>query len=38
MFKGRERYFYVYPFEDRYIWGATAGMLLNLRETLTGLA
>ena len=38
MFQGRERYFYVYPFEDRYIWGATAGMLLNLCEALTGAA
>lgn len=34
MFLGRERYFYVFPYKDRYIWGATAGMLLNLREKL----
>jgi 8-oxo-dGTP pyrophosphatase MutT (NUDIX family) len=35
-FYGRLRYFYVLPFEDRYIWGATAGMLINLYEVLTG--
>ena len=34
MFNGRERFFYVYPWEDRYIWGATAGMLWNLAEVL----
>ncbi len=38
MFQGRKRFYYVYPYEDRYIWGATAGMLLNLREALTGAA
>lgn len=26
---GRERSFYVLPYENRYIWGATAGMLVN---------
>ena len=31
---GRERFFYVLPFENRYIWGATAGMLVNLAEAL----
>lgn len=34
IFQGRERHFYVYPWEDRYIWGATAGMLSNLAEIL----
>ena len=34
--RGKRRYFYVLPFEDRYIWGATAGMLVNLYEVLTG--
>lgn len=34
MFNGRLRFFYVYPWEDRYIWGATAGMLWNLAEVL----
>ena len=36
VFQGRQRYFYAYPFEGRYIWGATAGMLRNLCEALTG--
>lgn len=36
VFQGKRRYFYVLPFEDRYIWGATAGMLVNLFEVLTG--
>ena len=31
---GRQRFFYVLPYEDRYIWGATAGMLVNLSEAL----
>ncbi len=35
-FYGRLRYFYLLPFEDRYIWGATAGMLINLYEVLSG--
>lgn len=34
VFQGRERHFYVYPWEERYIWGATAGMLSNLAEIL----
>jgi 8-oxo-dGTP pyrophosphatase MutT (NUDIX family) len=29
-FQGMERFFYVFPYQDRYIWGATAGMLVNL--------
>jgi 8-oxo-dGTP pyrophosphatase MutT (NUDIX family) len=35
-FKGRQRTFYVLPYEQRYIWGATAGMLVNLAQVLTG--
>lgn len=31
---GVERHFYVLPFEQRFIWGATAGMLVNLAEVL----
>jgi len=31
---GQRREFYVLPFEDRYIWGATARMLVNLHEVL----
>ncbi len=34
VFKGRERFFYAYPYGDYYIWGATAGMLGNLVEVL----
>ncbi len=30
------RYFYVLPYQDRYIWGATAGMLVNFSRVLTG--
>ena len=32
--RGRMRSFYVLPYEDRYIWGATAAMLVNLAEVL----
>ena len=28
--QGRERFYYAMPFEGRYIWGATAGMIRNL--------
>lgn len=31
---GIERQFYVLPYDNRYIWGATAGMLVNLSEVL----
>lgn len=34
-FKGEQRHFYVMPFEDRYIWGITAGIIRNLWERLT---
>lgn len=34
MHNGTLRRFYVIPFGDRYIWGATAGMLVNLSEVL----
>jgi 8-oxo-dGTP pyrophosphatase MutT (NUDIX family) len=33
-FEGRQRYFFAIPFEGRYIWGATAGMLVNLHRFL----
>jgi 8-oxo-dGTP pyrophosphatase MutT (NUDIX family) len=36
MFEGRERHFYVFPYQNYFIWGATAGMLVNLAEVLTG--
>jgi 8-oxo-dGTP pyrophosphatase MutT (NUDIX family) len=32
---GATRAYYAMPYGDRYIWGATAGMLLNLYEVLT---
>ena len=32
--RGRERHFYAMPYEDRYIWGATAGMLKNMQQRL----
>ena len=32
--QGRKRRFYAMPHNDRYIWGATAGMLRNLWERL----
>ncbi|MDH3472433.1 MAG: CoA pyrophosphatase [Rhodospirillales bacterium] len=35
-YKGKERQFYVYEYGDYYIWGATAGMLVNLTEVLAG--
>ena len=31
---GRRRFYYVFPYRDRFIWGATAGMLNNLIEVL----
>jgi 8-oxo-dGTP pyrophosphatase MutT (NUDIX family) len=35
-FDGRERYYYAIPYRQYYIWGATAGMLMNLHAFLTG--
>lgn len=32
--KGEQRHFYVFPHDDHYIWGATAGMLVNLYDRL----
>lgn len=34
IWQGRTRFFYVYPYQHYYIWGATAGMLNNLAEVL----
>lgn len=31
---GRRRHYYVMPYEGRFIWGATAGMLVNLVDVL----
>ncbi len=33
-FKGLQRRYYVFPFGERYIWGATAGMIKNLHDRL----
>jgi 8-oxo-dGTP pyrophosphatase MutT (NUDIX family) len=30
LWQGRQRFYYAMPFEGRYIWGATAGMVRNL--------
>lgn len=35
-FEERARVFFVLPYEERNIWGATAGMLVNLAEVLAG--
>jgi 8-oxo-dGTP pyrophosphatase MutT (NUDIX family) len=34
-YQGRERRYYAMPYGERYIWGATAGMLKNLQFILT---
>lgn len=34
MYKGRERRFYVLPYENRYIWGATAAILVGFANRL----
>jgi 8-oxo-dGTP pyrophosphatase MutT (NUDIX family) len=36
VYEERTRTFFVLPYENRYIWGATAGMLVNLAEVLAG--
>ncbi len=35
-FQGVSRHYYVYPYGNRYIWGATAGMLKNLSDRIYG--
>jgi 8-oxo-dGTP pyrophosphatase MutT (NUDIX family) len=35
-YEGAWREFWAVPWQDRFIWGATAGMLVNLREFLFG--
>ena len=32
--QGITRYYYVYQFAERHVWGATAGMIRNLHDTL----
>lgn len=34
IFEGKERFFYAMPYREHYIWGATAGMLVNLAQVL----
>lgn len=36
VYKGLERRFYVLPYENRYIWGATAAMLVSFARRLKG--
>ncbi|CDH43388.1 MAG: CoA pyrophosphatase [Candidatus Competibacteraceae bacterium] len=35
-YKGQQRRYYVIPYQDRYIWGATAAMLVGFARRLTG--
>lgn len=34
VWKGRERHFYAMPYKQRFIWGATAGMIRNMHKRL----
>ena len=34
-FQGQQRHYFAIPYEDYYIWGATAGMLVNLHRYLS---
>jgi hypothetical protein len=34
--KGVTRHYYAMPYQDRYIWGVTAGILRNLYERVYG--
>lgn len=36
LYRGKERFFFAFAYGEHYIWGATAGMLVNLVEVLTG--
>jgi 8-oxo-dGTP pyrophosphatase MutT (NUDIX family) len=36
IYQGKERFFFAFAYDEHYIWGATAGMLVNLVEVLTG--
>ena len=36
LYKGQQRQYYVIPYENRFIWGATAAMLVNFARRLTG--
>ena len=36
VYKGQKREFYAMPYGEYYIWGATAGMIRNLYDVLSG--
>jgi hypothetical protein len=36
IYLGQPRRYYVIPYQDRFIWGATAAMLVNFARRLTG--
>jgi len=36
LYQGQQRQYYVIPYEDRFIWGATAAILVNFARRLTG--
>ena len=36
LYKGQQRHYYVIPYQDRYIWGATAAMLVGFARRLAG--
>jgi len=36
MYKGQQRRYYVIPYENRFIWGATAAMLVSFARRLAG--
>lgn len=38
LYRGEQRVFWAVPWQERYIWGATAGMLVSLRECLLATA
>ena len=38
MWKGQMRHYHAVPYKDRYIWGATARMLVDLSRQMTGKA
>ena len=35
LFEGKMRYYHAFPYRDYFVWGATAGMLVNLVEVLS---
>ncbi|MBU2581080.1 MAG: CoA pyrophosphatase [Alphaproteobacteria bacterium] len=35
VWQGKDRYFYAIPYRERYIWGATAGIIRNFHRKLT---